>query len=96
MDNNNKLFVRNISFNTTEDQLNNLFAQHGAVLSARVATDRETGRPRGFAFVEMRTAESAEDAIRSLNNTEHNGRTLYVAMSEQRDRRPMTAYGRSN
>ncbi len=93
---NNKLFVRNISFNTTDDELNGLFGSHGDVLSAKVAMDRQTGRPRGFAFVEMRTTESAEAAMRSLDNTEFNGRTMYVVMSEQRERRPNTAYGLGN
>jgi RNA recognition motif-containing protein len=94
---NNKLFVRNISFNTTDGDLSGLFATHGDVLSTRIITDRDTGRPRGFAFVEMSTPESAQAAIQSLDNTQFNGRTLYVVMSEeQRERRPNTAYGRHN
>ena len=90
---NNKLFVRNLSFNTTDGELNGLFAEYGSVVSAKMATDRDTGRPRGFAFIEMSTLESAQDAIRALDNREFNGRTMYVAMSEPRERKAGTAYG---
>ena len=92
---NNKLFVRNLSFRTTDGDLFELFSQHGEVVSARIATDRETGRPRGFAFVEMNTPASAEEAIRALNNTEFGGRTVSVAMSEPRERKSMV-YGSRN
>lgn len=92
---NNKLFVRNLAFSTTDGELNGIFAQHGEVVSARMATDRDTGRSRGFGFVEMNTQESAQDAIHTLDNSEHNGRTLYVAVSKPRDRKPNTAYGSS-
>lgn len=90
----NKLFVRNLSYNTTEGELSNLFEQHGQVVSAKIPTDRDTGRPRGFGFVEMATIESAETAIRTLDNTQLNGRTMYVVPSESN--RQSTAYGRSN
>lgn len=88
---NSKLFVRNLSFNTTDAELGGLFSSHGDVVSAKMATDRETGRPRGFAFIEMGDAESAQDAIRSLDQSEFNGRVMHVAMSEPR--RSATAYG---
>jgi RNA recognition motif-containing protein len=91
---NNKIFVRNLSFNTTDGDLSGLFAEHGDVVSARIATDRDTGRSRGFAFVEMGSDSAAEAAIRSLDNTEFNGRTLHVAVSEPRESRSTTAYGR--
>ncbi len=89
----NKLFVRNLSFNTTDAELQGLFAEHGSVVSAKIATDRDSGRARGFAFVEMTTQEEAEVAIRALDSREFNGRTMYVAFSEPRERRPNTAYG---
>jgi RNA recognition motif-containing protein len=89
----NTLFVTNLSSSTTDWELSGLFEKHGNVLSARIAIERQTGRPRGFAFVEMSTRESVEDAIRALDNTKFNGRTLHVAVSEQRQRRPSTAYG---
>lgn len=88
----NKLFVRNIPFSTTDGDLAELFSAHGDVLSARVATDRETGRPRGFAFVEMSTEEAAQAAIRSLNDRDYGGRNLSVCISEAPARRE----GRSN
>jgi RNA recognition motif-containing protein len=90
---NNKLFVRNLSFSTTDGELSGLFADFGNVVSARMATERETGRPRGFGFVEMSSPESAQDAIRGLDSREFNGRTMYVAMSEQRSPKASSAYG---
>lgn len=90
---NNKLFVRNLSYSTTDGELGGLFSEHGSVLSARIAVEKETGRPRGFAFVEMQSQESAETAMRALDNSSFNGRTLHVAMSEPRERKPSTAYG---
>ncbi len=92
----NKLFVRNLSFKTTEDELERLFAEHGEVKSARIATDRDTGRPRGFAFVEMKSETEAQAAITALDSQEFGGRPLYVAFSEERERRPSSAYGNRN
>lgn len=92
---NNKLFVRNLSFRLTEGELSDLFAKHGDVVSAKIAMDRDSGRPRGFAFVEMGSESSAEDAIRSLDNTEFGGRTIYVQKSEARERRSSVGYGRN-
>ena len=92
---NNKLFVRNLAFSTTDSDLSGIFSSYCEVVSARMATDRETGRSRGFGFVEMNTAEAAQDAIRTLDNSQHNGRTLFVALSEPRDRKPATTYGKT-
>ena len=78
-----KLYVGNLPFSVTEDDLRDLFAQHGEVLSVAVITDRETGRPRGFAFVEM---EDGSQAISSLNGTDFGGRELKV--NEARERGP--------
>lgn len=88
---NSKLFVRNLSFNTTDGELSSLFASHGEVVSAKMATDRETGRPRGYAFIEMGTEGAAKEAIRELDQSQFNGRLMHVAMSEPR--RSGTAYG---
>ena len=92
----NKLFVRNLSFDTTEAQLQELFARHGEVKSTRIATDRDTGRPRGFAFVEMNSHDDAEAAISALDKCEFGGRQLYVVFSEVKEPRANTAYGGRN
>ena len=72
-----KLYVGNLSFNTTESDLDSLFAQAGEVESVRIITDRDTGRSRGFGFVEM-SEENAEKAISQFNETELDGRALTV------------------
>jgi cold-inducible RNA-binding protein len=72
-----KLFVGNLSFQTTESDVTNTFEQCGAVESVSIITDRETGRPKGFGFVVMEE-EGASKAIASLNGTQLNGRTLTV------------------
>ena len=72
-----KLYVGNLSFQTTEGDLDNLFAQAGDVESVRIITDRDTGRSRGFGFVEM-SEENAEKAISQFNGTELDGRALTV------------------
>ena len=74
-----KVYVGNLSYDTTEDKLRELFAAHGEVASVNVVTDRYTGRPRGFAFVEMATNEAAQAAIAALNGQEQDGRQLNVA-----------------
>ncbi|HEY7817659.1 MAG TPA: RNA-binding protein [Vicinamibacteria bacterium] len=73
-----RIFVGNCSFNVTEDELRSLFATYGEVSSVSVITDRDTGRPRGFAFVEMSDDAAAQAAIRGVNGTELGGRTLNV------------------
>jgi len=78
-----KLYVGNLPFSITEDDLNQLFSQHGEVTSVSIITDRETGRPRGFAFVEM--ASGAEEAVRALNETEYGGRNLKVNEARPRE-----------
>jgi len=75
---NTKLFVGNLSFNTTENDLQDAFAAHGTVVEANLMMDRATGRPRGFAFVTMATAEEAEKAIAALNGAALDGRNLTV------------------
>ncbi len=75
---NTKLFVGNLSFNTTENDLQDAFAAHGVVTEANLMTDRTTGRPRGFAFVTMGSPEEAQKAIQALNGANLDGRTLTV------------------
>ncbi len=72
------VYVGNLDFTASEDQLRTLFAAYGAVKSVTIVTDRDTGEPRGFAFVEMTSAAQAQDAIRALNGSVHGGRTLMV------------------
>jgi RNA recognition motif-containing protein len=73
-----KVFVGNLDFNATEDSIRSLFQPYGAIESVRVATDRDTGRSRGFAFVEMTDPAEADRAIEALNGTEMGGRSLNI------------------
>lgn len=73
-----KIYVGNISYKTNESQLNDLFAEHGTVLSAKVIQDKFTGRSKGFAFVEMEDDDAALSAISALNGTEFDGRSIKV------------------
>ena len=72
------IYVGSLDFATSEDQLRTLFAAHGAIETVTVVKDRDTGQPRGFAFVEMTSAGEARDAIRVLNGSVHGGRALMV------------------
>jgi RNA recognition motif-containing protein len=82
-----KLYVGNLSFSSTEADLRDLFGRHGSVESVNVITDRETGRPRGFAFVEMAEGSAAQDAIRALDGTDFGGRTIKVNEAQDRQNR---------
>src|SRR6266481_6327993 len=82
-----KLYVGNLSFQTSSDDLNSLFAQAGTVESAAVVEDRETGRSRGFGFVEMSSKEEAQKAIEQFNGKEINGRNLNVNEAKPREDR---------
>jgi RNA recognition motif-containing protein len=75
---NNKLYVGGLPYSVTETQLEEVFAAHGTVESARVITDRMSGRSRGFGFVEMSSPEEAEEAMQKLNGTDLEGRSLTV------------------
>ena len=77
-----KLFIGGLSFSTSTEKLREVFAQAGAVESAAVVTDRETGRSRGFGFVEMATTEEAEAAVKKFNGHELDGRTLKVELAK--------------
>ncbi len=83
----NKIYVGGLPYSTTEGQLQEIFAAHGAVESARVITDKFTGRSRGFGFVEMGSDEEAQKAIEALNGTEVDGRTLTVNEARPQERR---------
>ena len=80
-----KLYVGNLPFTATEDELRTLFERHGSITSVNVITDRETGRSRGFGFVEMDEASAADDAMRALDGSDMGGRSLRV--NEAQDKR---------
>lgn len=84
----NKLFVGNLSFNTTETQLRDAFSAHGIVAEVNLMMDRETGRPRGFGFVTMNSAAEAQSAIEGLNGKSVDGRDLTVNVAKPREERP--------
>jgi cold-inducible RNA-binding protein len=84
---NSKLYVGNLSFNTTEADLSATFGAHGTVSRATIVTDRETGRARGFAFVEMGSAQEAEAAIAALDGKTVDGRQLQVNVARPREDR---------
>ena len=84
---NTKLFVGNLSFNTTENDLQDAFAAHGTVVEANLMMDRMSGRPRGFGFVTMSTAEEAQKAIEALNGASVDGRNLTVNIAKPREER---------
>jgi RNA recognition motif-containing protein len=83
-----KLYVGNLSYNTTSSDLEQLFSQHGSVQSAEVIADRETGRSKGFGFVQMGTDDEAQAAIAALNGHQADGRTLTVNEAKPREDRP--------
>jgi RNA recognition motif-containing protein len=82
-----KLYVGSLPYSTTDQELQNLFAPHGTVHSAKVMTDRYTGRSRGFGFIEMGSADEAQRAIAALNGTQYEGRTLVVNEAKPEVRR---------
>ena len=86
-----KIYVGGLPYSTTEQQLSDLFAVHGAVASSRIITDKFTGQSRGFGFVEMSSDSEAQAAIAALNGTELGGRTLTV--NEARPQEPRTGGG---
>ena len=82
---NKKIYVGNLSFSATEDDLKNIFEQCGSIVSVKIITDRETGRSKGFAFIEMSTPEQAAEAIHSFNGAEHQGRPLRVTEAKPQE-----------
>jgi cold-inducible RNA-binding protein len=83
----NKLFVGNLSFNTTENELQDAFAAHGTVMEANLMMDRSTGRPRGFGFVTMSSPEEAQKAVEAMNGKSVDGRALTVNIARPREER---------
>ena len=93
---NSKLFVGNLSFNTTENDLQDTFAAHGTVVEANLMMDRMSGRPRGFGFVTMGTPEEAEAAMNALNGKSIDGRALTVNVAKPREERSGGGSGGGN
>jgi RNA recognition motif-containing protein len=89
--NSNKLYVGGLPYEITDDRLQEIFSAHGTVESSRVITDRETGRSRGFGFVEMSSQEEAQQAIDKLNGTDLEGRSLTV--NEAKPKEPRSGGG---
>jgi RNA recognition motif-containing protein len=87
-----KLFVAGLAYAMTDDELNALFADFGTVTSAQVITDRETGRSKGFGFVEMSTDDESKAAIEALNGKDMNGRPLTVNVARPREDRPARSF----
>jgi cold-inducible RNA-binding protein len=83
-----KLFVGNLSFETTENELQDAFAAHGTVTEANILMDRMSGRPRGFGFVTMSSPEEAQKAIAAMNGAQLGGRALTVNIARPREERP--------
>ena len=86
-----QIYVGNLPYKSGEDEVRDLFSQYGEVISVKLITDRETGRPRGFGFVEMED-EGAINAIESLDGKEFEGRTLRVNEARPRENRPRRTY----
>lgn len=80
------IYVGNLTFNTSSSELETLFGAHGQVTSAQVITDRDTGRSRGFGFVEMASSDEAQTAINALNGKDVDGRQLTVNLAKERSR----------
>lgn len=87
------IYVGNMPYSMTEDDLKGLFSQHGAVVSARVVMDRDSGRPKGFAFVEMSDDREAKAAIDAINGMDQGGRALVVNEARPREERPRRREG---
>jgi RNA recognition motif-containing protein len=88
-----KLYVGNLPFSTTEDELRQMFEAHGQVSSASIVMDRETGRPRGFGFVEMANDDEARKAIEAMNNQNIGGRNLVVNEARPKENRGGGGWG---
>jgi RNA recognition motif-containing protein len=90
-----KLYVGNLPYNVTEDRLQQHFAQHGSVLSARIITDKFSGRSKGFGFVEMGSEQEAAKATQALNGTDFEGRNIVVSEARPQAPRDSQPGGRS-
>ena len=83
-----RIYVGNLPFSATDEEVRQMFAEYGSVNSVSLITDRETGRPRGFGFVEMEDGEEADNAISALHQTQMGGRSLNVNEARPREPRP--------
>jgi RNA recognition motif-containing protein len=92
---NTKIYVGNLTYDVTENELQDLFSPHGPVSEVKLMQDRETGRPRGFAFVTMATTEGAQAAIQALNGKDMKGRALTVNEARPREERGPGSFGGS-
>lgn len=90
---NKKLYVGNMPYETSQEQIRELFAQAGEVTEVTLITDRETGRPKGFGFVEMATVEAGREAIKRFNGYAMGERSLNVSEARPREERPRGGYG---
>lgn len=90
-----RLFVGNLPYTASEDELTKLFSQFGAVVSCKIVLDRETNRSRGFGFVEMTNSKEAEKAIKDLDGTDFKDRALVVKEAQERESRPPRQFNKS-
>lgn len=88
------IYVSHLSWGTNSDSLQELFSQYGEVTAARIISDRETGRSRGFGFVDMTNDEEGQKAIDALNGTDFEGQTISVSVAREKTERPRNNYGR--
>lgn len=88
-----KLYVGNLSYDTTSSDLEQLFSSHGTVRSAEVIADRDTGRSKGFGFVQMESDDAARTAIAALDGKDLQGRTMAVNVAKPREERPRSGFG---
>jgi RNA recognition motif-containing protein len=87
------IYIANLSFEVSDHDLKELFTPYGSVTSAKVITDRDTGRSRGFGFVEMPGKEEAQKAITELNNAQYDGKVISVSEARPRTERPNSNFG---
>jgi RNA recognition motif-containing protein len=90
------IFVAGLSFKVNDADLASIFEEYGAISSAKVITDRQSGRSKGYGFVEIADDEAAEKAIAELNGAEFDGRTLSVSEAKPREERPRNSFGGGN
>lgn len=90
------IFIAGLSFKVNDADLANLFEEYGEISSAKVITDRQTGRSKGYGFVEMEDNDAANKAIEELNGAEYDGRTIAVSEARPREERPRREYNNSN
>ena len=87
------IFIAGLNYNMSEAELGELFAEYGAVVSVKIIMDRETGRSKGYGFVEMADDEAGDKAIAALNEVDMDGKTLSVSVARPREERPRRSYG---